>query len=136
MSDSESSSSVMVAKLAKSRGEGERGVESADMARGRTCEMPRHQPTLGQTWTPPTQKFLLSLFGHKHEEKKLPDLSSDAKPSVMPLHISSLSALPRGMTMEELVSWDVDILTFSSTELMQLAAAVFRESGVLDTFAI
>ena len=40
------------------------------------------------------------------------------------------------MPDEALLSWDLDILTLNSTELMQTAAAVFRQSHVLQTFGI
>ena len=40
------------------------------------------------------------------------------------------------MSDEVLFSWDLDILTLNSTELMQTAAAVFRQSHVLQTFGI
>lgn len=40
------------------------------------------------------------------------------------------------MAEADLISWDLDILSLSATELMQLAALVFRQSGVLAAFDI
>ena len=53
----------------------------------------------------------------------------------------SVGTLPRGLTTEALHSgwqstWDLDYLSYSPAELLQLAAAVFRASGVVDEFAI
>ena len=52
------------------------------------------------------------------------------------LDAATLFAAPRGMSDEALLSWDLDILTLNSTELMQTAAAIFRQSHVLQTFGI
>eukprot|EP00325_Prymnesiales_sp_UTEX-LB-985_P001346 CAMPEP_0174699884 /NCGR_PEP_ID=MMETSP1094-20130205/5015_1 /TAXON_ID=156173 /ORGANISM="Chrysochromulina brevifilum, Strain UTEX LB 985" /LENGTH=467 /DNA_ID=CAMNT_0015897291 /DNA_START=234 /DNA_END=1638 /DNA_ORIENTATION=+ len=49
---------------------------------------------------------------------------------------AALFTLPRGMQIEDLISWDIDILTFDNVELMQIAAVVFKQSGVLRTFDV
>lgn len=43
---------------------------------------------------------------------------------------------PRALPADSLISWDINILEFDPNECMQLAAQVFHESGVLDTFSI
>ena len=61
---------------------------------------------------------------------------SKTMPSLPVLSVNELFTRPRGMSEDELISWDLDILAFDATELMQLTAAVFKQSGVLDTFGI
>ncbi len=57
-------------------------------------------------------------------------------PSVEPLDEATLFTLPRGWAMEHVLEWDVDFLDLEPTELMQLAATIFRHSGVLDAFHV
>ena len=71
-----------------------------------------------------------SLFG-----SGLPMLDAPT-PQLAPLDEAALRTNPRGWTDEEVLNWDVDILALDAVELMQLAACVFRTSGVLDTFEI
>mmetsp|Transcript_58384 Transcript_58384/g.115917 ORF Transcript_58384/g.115917 Transcript_58384/m.115917 type:complete len:884 (-) Transcript_58384:598-3249(-) len=52
------------------------------------------------------------------------------------LNETALYTAPRGWGLEKLISWDLDILALDSTELMQLAALIFKQSGVVDTFSI
>ena len=57
-------------------------------------------------------------------------------PSLSVLGEGTLFTRPRGLSEDELITWDVDILSFNATELMQLAAAIFKQAGVLEIFSI
>jgi len=63
-------------------------------------------------------------------------LGTGSFPSLPVLSEGVLFTRPRGMSEAELVHWDLDILAFDTTELMQLTAAIFQQSGVLETFGI
>ena len=67
------------------------------------------------------RSLLAILFGED-------DTSSGDKRSLPPLSSDTLRKLPTSVPR---LSWDLDMLALSSTELMQIAAATFYESGVM-----
>lgn len=66
----------------------------------------------------------------------LPRNGSDGGSPLPVLSGALLFESPRSMALDDLISWDLDILALNTTELMQLAALVFQQSGVLTTFGI
>lgn len=66
--------------------------------------------------------------------RRLDDLTRAS--TVAPLDESVLFELPRGMKIDQLLEWDLDFLSFTGTELMQIAASIFRHSGTLETFRV
>jgi hypothetical protein len=92
----------------------------------------------------PQRDWLGALFGSEPapssadetEAPKVVDEDSSDGTSLLPLSAHAMATLPKGMLINELVSWDVDIFAFDPSEVMQLAALIFRESGVLTTFSI
>mmetsp|Transcript_12786 Transcript_12786/g.32714 ORF Transcript_12786/g.32714 Transcript_12786/m.32714 type:complete len:647 (+) Transcript_12786:67-2007(+) len=47
-----------------------------------------------------------------------------------------LKSLPNGLSLETLLSWRLNVWHYSNSQLLQLLAALFEASGVLETFQI
>ena len=115
---------------------------SAPTAENMTLEVGTASPDGGGSRPPSSSRsWLGALFGHTVTNGGAKMSSAD---SLAPggwewlpvLSTSQLSVLPRGMHHSDLLSWDTDTLQMEPTELVQLAALVFRDAGVLDEFRI
>ena len=73
-------------------------------------------------------------IGHRLGQQRA--ISDTGYVAVEPLDETSLFSLPCGLQEDEALSFNIDLLPFSMTELMQLAAFVFAHSGVLEAFHV